>query len=426
MSARADSPSQPLAPIRLPRNTLILLISNVGGALLSFLLSALIGRTLGTEGLGAYAAAMAWLLPLSLIAEFGLSTLMTREIALDFSIEHPYLETVTLSRLIMGGAIMLLLILAAPLISSDPLVVAGLQISAPLAIIGPFFSALSSIYKLHGEMWPIPYLNIGMLFIQVILTFMWLRMGGGLMAVLILNVVTSAGQLVVAWWIYRRHFYKPTSPAFPLALWGGERSEPRVRSIPLLPMMRRAFPFALAAFFATLQTRLSVILLEQLANTTEVGYFSAASRFVEAARLIPNAFFGALFPALAVLAAHRLRMDHTFRRGMIGVGAFGLAAGIGFTTLAIPLLTITYGSAFVPGAMVLQVLGWSLMFSLLRGARTLYLYAVGQEGRVNRVNATVVGLQIILSLVLIPKLGALGVAVVIVLIEIVGLVLLWR
>ncbi len=413
MSARADSPSQPLIPIRLSRNTLILLISNVGGALLSFVLSALIGRTLGTEGLGAYATAMAWLLPLSLIAEFGLSTLLTREIAVDFSIEHPYLETVTLARLIMGGGIMLLLILAAPLISRDPLVVAGLQISAPLVIIGPFFSALSSIYKLHGEMWPIPYLNIGMLFVQVILTFLWLRMGGGLIAVLILNVITSAGQLVVAWWIYRRRFYAPVGAGF--------KSAPT-----LIPMLRRAFPFALAAFFATLQTRLSVILLEQLANTTEVGYFSAASRFVEAARLIPNAFFGALFPVLAVLAADRLRMAHTFRRGMIGVGAFGLAAGVGFTILALPLLTITYGSVFAPGALVLQVLGWSLLFSLLRGARTLYLYAVGQEGRVNRVNATVVALQIVLSLVLIPKLGALGVAVVIVLIEIAGLVLLWR
>ena len=416
--------SQPLVAARLSRNTLILLISNLGGAFFSFLLSALIGRALGTEGLGAYAAAMAWVFPLSLLAEFGLATLMTRDVARDFSSAHAYLETVTLSRVLIGGAIMLLLILAAPLISADPLVVAGLQISAPLVIILPFFSGFSAIFKTFGEMWPVPYLNIGMLIAQVALTWVALRAGGGVIAVLILNVLTSAGQLVAAWAIYRWKFY-PTSPPsrparHPLSLWRGGWS------VRLFPLLKRAFPFALAAFFAALQTRLSVILLERLASTTEVGYFSAASRFVEAARLVPNAFFGALFPALAALAADRLRLHATLRRGMIGVGAFGVAAGIGFSALALPLLTLVYGGAFAPAALVLQVLGWSLLFGVLRGARTLYCYAVGQEGRVNRVNGLVIVVQAILSLLLIPAAGALGVALVLVLVEIAALALLWR
>ena len=66
---------------------------------------------------------------------------------------------------------------------------------------------------------------------------------------------------------------------------------------------------------------------------------------------------------------------------------------------------------------MLQILGWSLFFSLLRGARTLYLYALGHEGRVNRVNGLVIVLQIALSLLLIPQWGALGVAGIHVLIE---------
>ncbi len=93
--------------------------------------------------------------------------------------------------------------------------------------------------------------------------------------------------------------------------------------------------------------------------------------------------------------------------------------------LALPLLTLVYGGAFAPAALILQVLGWSLLFSLLRGGRTLYLYALGQEGRVNRVNGAVIVLQGGLSLLLIPAAGALGVAVVHVLVEIAALVLLW-
>ncbi|MFN8447320.1 MAG: oligosaccharide flippase family protein [Anaerolineae bacterium] len=164
------------------------------------------------------------------------------------------------------------------------------------------------------------------------------------------NTVTSAGQLVAAWVVYRRKFISLTSPpsraAHPLSppAWGegdGVRGESS-----LLPLLRRAFPFALAAVFAALQIRLSVILLERLATTAEVGYFSAASRFVEAARTIPNAFFGALFPALALLAADRLRMARTFRRSLIGLGAFGAAAGVGFSLLALPVIRLTYGDGF--------------------------------------------------------------------------------
>jgi PST family polysaccharide transporter len=389
-------------------------VSNLGGAPLSFILSALIGRALGTEGLGAYAVAMAWVLPLSLVVEFGLSTLMQRDLAADLSTVRATLASVVLSRLLIGGVVMLLLILAAPLISTDPNVTLGLRISAPMVIILPLFSTFTAVYKAHGAMWPVPYLNIGMLLAQVILTLVALVAGGGLAAVLILNVATSAAQLAAAYGIYRWRFSTPDA--------GTTRLEPAK----ILILLRRAAPFALAALFAALQTRLSVILLEQLATTVQVGYFSAAARFVEAARMIPNAFFGALFPALAALATDRVLMRHTFRRGMLGLGAVGAVTGIGFLLLAYPLITLTYGAEFTPAVPVLQALGWSLLFSNLRGARTLYLYALGHESRVNRINGVVIVVQAALSLLLIPAANALGVAVVHLLVEIVALALLWR
>src|SRR5438477_12267695 len=87
----------------LSRNTLILLISNVGSAVLSFVLSVLIGRALGQDGLGVYSTALAWITPLSLVAEFGLGTLMTRDIAQNPASEAAYLRLTTWARLWLGG-----------------------------------------------------------------------------------------------------------------------------------------------------------------------------------------------------------------------------------------------------------------------------------------------------------------------------------
>ena len=255
---------------------------------------------------------------------------------------------------------------------------------------------------------PVAYLNIGMLAAQIGLTLLVLPWG--ILAALVANVVTSAGQLVAAYVVYRRNYYVPALKPAPS----------------LIPLLRRAAPFALAALFAALQTRLSVILLEQASTTVDVGYFSAAARFVEAARTIPNAYFGALFPALAALAADRLLLRQTFQRSALALAAFGVAAGVGLTLLASPLLTLTYGASFAPAAPVLAIFGWSLVFSLLRGGRTLYLYALGQEARVNRVNGAVIVLQGGLSLLLIPRFGAVGAAVVHVGVELAALALLGR
>jgi O-antigen/teichoic acid export membrane protein len=431
---------------RLSQHTLLLLISNVGGAALLFALSALIGRALGTDGLGVYAVALAWTYPLSLLVEFGLGTLMTRDLAQQPELTRSYLATVALERLMIGTAFMLLLFLVAPLLSDDAQVMAGIQISAPMVVLVPFFSAFTAVYRAHGAMWPIPWLNIGMLAAQVALTAWSLVNGGTVLDVLVINVVTSIGQVVAAWWIYRRYFFEPPSrQGRQEELFEPQRheehkeklSEPHSRAPlrqvwltseveRLMPLLRRAMPFALAALFAALQIRLSIILLERLTTTTEVGYFTAANRFTEAARMFPNALFGALFPMLAALAANPQQLAATFRRAMRGLALFGVVAGVIFSLTAPMLLNLVYGADFAPAIPTLILLGWSLLFGVLRGGRTLYWYALERERYVNAVNAAVIVVQGALGLWLVPIYGAVGAAIGFLVVEAVALGLLWR
>lgn len=398
---------------RLSRHVFTLLVSNLGGALLSFILSALIGRALGTDGLGVYAVALAWVFPLALLVDFGLSTLLTRDLAADPHATAETLPLAALARLILGGTAVILLFLAAPLLSDDARIVTGIRISAPLAVIMPFYSLFTAAYKAYGAMWPVPYLNIGMLAAQVILTAIVFARGEGVLAALIVNTATSAGQLAAAWLIYRWRFYTPGAL--------GADALPRMSAL-----LRKALPFALAALFAVLQVRLSVILLERLSSAAEAGFFSAANRFVEAARLFPNAFFGALFPLLAALSADPAEMQTAFHRAMRGLALFGAAAALSGWLLAAWAVTLVYGESFAPAAPVLQALMLSLLFSVLRGGRTLYWYAHGREGFVNGVNGVVIALQTIISLLVIPSTGAAGAAWAHVIVEAAGLALLWR
>jgi O-antigen/teichoic acid export membrane protein len=395
----------------LSRNTLTLLISNVGGAALSFLLFALLGRALGQSGFGAYNAALAWITPLWQLAEFGLGTLMTRDLAAHFDQVTAYLRATSLIRARLGGGLMLMLIIGAPFLSSDPKVVQGLQLSAPLILILPTFGAFTAIFRATRQMWPIPWLNIGMLVGQIALTVLVFMLGGGVLAALWVNMLTSAGQLVAAWAIWKWHFQRMV--------------EPDTEPLPLLPLLKRAWPFALAAVLAALQSRIGTILLEKLTTTAEVGYYAAATRFVEAARLIPNALFGALFPALAALADQPERMKLTFRRVMIGLGSFGGVLALLFIPVSGLVLRLVYGDAFTPASSILQIAMIGLLPSLLRGGQTLYEYAQGRETFVNQVTAVTLAAQIAAGLWFIPRAGALSAAWSVLLTETFGLALLW-
>jgi O-antigen/teichoic acid export membrane protein len=395
---------------RLSQNTLVLLVSNGGSAILSFLLSVLIARAVGANGLGVYAAALAWIFPLSLITEFGLGTLITRDIAQSPENTETYIRIAVIVRLLIGGGLMLLTWLIAPLLTDDVAVIKGLRLSVPMIVLVPLYGIFTAVFRARQVMQPIAVLNLGMLIAQVLLTAIVFRAGYGVQAALIVNVLTSAGQVAVAWWIYRRDF---------------ARNVGFNNNIAIIALLKQAFPFAVAAILGAMQLRLNFILLEQFTGANTVGQYAAASRFVEAGLLIPAALFGALFPALSALKNNRLRLNQLLRRIQFGLALYGLGFGITVTLLAATIIQWTYGTGFALSILILQILAWTLLPGILKSSLILYWYARGYENRVNVVTALVLLLQFALSFWLIRQYGVIGAAVTIVITESVALVLLW-
>jgi O-antigen/teichoic acid export membrane protein len=390
---------------RLSQNTLILLLNNGVSALFSFALSVLIGRVLGQDGLGIYMAALAWVYPLSLIAEFGLGTLITREFAHNPATASGLLHVSSLARLLIGGSLMVTLFVLAPVLTADPLLVRGLQISAPMIVIVPFVGTFTAVFRAHQVMWPVAWLNLGMLVAQVILTALVFLVGLSILAALAVNVLTSAGQLVAAWVLYRVRYASPALDA---------------QLISLGVVLRQAAPFALAGVLAALQARFGVIMLEVFTHAGEVGFYAAANRFIDAARMIPNALFGALLPAISV------QRERSMMRVMIGLTLYSLIIAAVMTLFAPLIINLTFGESFAPATTPLILLALSLLPSLLRSARTLYWYARGREAFTNRVMIWSVLIQVLLSLWLVPPYGASGVALTLLIAEGVAFILLMR
>src|SRR5689334_575163 len=107
---------------RLTGNTAILFINNMVSAGLAFLISVVIARGLGVQGLGQYSFIMALLTPLITLADFGMGSLITRDVAQSLDTALPTLRTATRALIPIAGCLLIVVWLIAPLLQLTPTV----------------------------------------------------------------------------------------------------------------------------------------------------------------------------------------------------------------------------------------------------------------------------------------------------------------
>ncbi len=350
---------------RLSKNTLILLVSNGGSAVLSFLIAVLIGRFYGEGGLGIYASVLAWIYPLSFIVEFGFGTMITRDVAQQSELAHDYLRITWQFRLITGGIIILFFCLIALIWADNPLT---FIISSPLIIILPAYSAYTAVFRAHQRMSPIAMLNLSMLLSQVILLIAAVVGTAHLIVLFVINTITSLAQLVAAMYIYRTHFYNKSK----------SRSD-----LTLFDLIRQARSFAIAGIISAFQARFSILWLETVSTPITVGLFVASLRFIDGAKMVPNALFGAVYPAFSSLADNTAKLHRLFRLILFSLGTYGIIIAITLFGFADTILVLSFGDTFVAAQSALITLGFMLIPFFLRSGWILYWYATAREKAVN-------------------------------------------
>jgi O-antigen/teichoic acid export membrane protein len=143
-----------------------------------------------------------------------------------------------------------------------------------------------------------------------------------------------------------------------------------------------------------------------------------ASRFGNAARLIPHAGFASALPLLSYECEHG--EPEGLRREFHGmVRWFAVLAAIGLASAARPVLVLTYGASFASAAPVLVWIAIGLVPSLVNNARKVFLYASGRERVAVRWTTVSMAVQLVSAAALIPTFGAVGAAIALLLGEVV-------
>lgn len=423
--------------IRIGKNTGVLLLVNIAGAVMGFLMAAVLGRGLGDSGFGQYSFVMTWLSSFMLFTEFGLSTVITRDIAAQPGQTPHYLLNSLVGKSLLSLPAILILLVLAPQLTPDqnPLVVAALRWGIIFLCSGLVYSSFTAIFRAHQVMTPILWLTLTGQFVLLAGTLWLVLLHQPLFLIVAWAGLSQVGQCFLALVFYRK-LRQPRPEKLvdshseelkgthwnsnPIQVPTNSYEFPFVRSRPISGAMMReliikAWPFALAGILAALQLRANGLILAYLQGDQALGWYAAANRFVETGKQLPAAFYSAMLPAMAAMvgarnATQNLALQKTLTQSRLGLLAFGVFASIGALLLAQPILRLTYGPAYEPATSTLQILTLTLIPSTQNSLLVIYLYACGDERFVNLLTTMGIIVNLGLCFWLIPAWGPAGVA----------------
>lgn len=381
---------------RVSLNSFWLLAARVLSLGLGLLFSGLLARALGEAGLGQFAFISALVFVGNAASTFGLDTLLQRDVAAarasaGAKSRPPLGETtsaVLLIQLAISAAYVAILWLVAPrLPNQSPATLPALWLAALALIPLAFSTVYSAILRAYERM----ALYLGF----TLVTAAIMAAGGALLLVAGDGLTAAAGVVLAA----------QTGGAL-AAAWLCGRSVP-VRwqwAWPSRVAVRRALRLgsALAALMllSVLYQRSGLLLLSLLGGDAAAGAYSAAARVIEALKLLPGAFFGAMFPVMARAEAVGSSIDDTaqssrrlYSRAFVGLLAASVALAACASALAPVIVRLLFGPGYEAAASALRVMAWSLPATVVTFRLSFDLVICGRE----RVAATSMALTLLVS-----------------------------
>lgn len=380
----------------LARNTAWLMLATLGQKVISFLVFYIIARRVGPLVTGKYFYAVSITSIFVVLADFGLTPVVIREMASDLESGRAALARALRLKWLLLPIAILCSIAYALVVKVEPevflaVLVACLVLSAD-SISLVWYGALRGKKDLRFE-------AFGMLVCQLIT---------GIVAVLATFFARSVASLVFAllcgsvWnviWSYMwsRRLGMRVGGVTP---WSWQK------------MMIAAVPFGLAGLFVKVYSYLDSLLIREFQGHEAVGQYAVAYKLTYALQFLPLTFVAALYPAMS--AAYARGDKASLKRALTGslrlmmLTSVPLAAIL--SALARPLVLTLYRAEYLGAVAPLTILPWVLIpifldfpvGSLLNASRRTYLKtaAMGCTMVINAIG----------NILLVPRLGPTGAA----------------
>jgi len=390
---------------RIARNTTVLLVAQVVSYLLAFFYMMYTARYLGAAGFGILSLALAFTAIFGVLADLGLSTLTTREVARDGSQALKYLANVSAMKVILVAVAFGLIALTINLMGYPAETIRVVYILALSLVFGTFGQMFYSIFQAFERM---EFQAIGqMLNAALILAGVMFAIKHSFGVVGFASIYVIAGAVAFAYSlaVMKLRFPNPARASTAKVMefdWNFWK-----------PTTREALPFGLTGIFGMIYTYIDSVMLSVMQGSEVVGWYNAAYRLILVLLFIPTALGSAIFP---VMSRFYTTSPDSLRRGIEKLFKYmimlGIPLGVGTTLLADRIILAVFGPGYMQSIIALQILVWTIVLTFAGAAFVKLFETTNRQVVVTRVSGICMVANIILNLLLIPRFSYVGASVV--------------
>ena len=342
------------------KNTSWLFAEKILRMVVGLLVGVWVARYLGPEKFGLLSYALSFVGLFSIVATFGLDEIVVRELVKDDSRRDDLIGTAFWLKLCGAFVVLLLLAFAVIFTSNDNntntliFIIASALIFQSFNVIDFYFQS-----KVMGKF--IVYANLISLFVSSIIKITLILNDASLIA--FAWVVLFDGFILACGFIYfflihstfkinNLIFYKSTA----------------------FDLLKDSWPLIFSGAVLMIQARIDQVMIKEMINSTEVGYYSAAIRLIEAFGFIPVMLKISLYPSILnsrkdSYELYQNRLLNFYRLNFL----LFLAVAIPLSMFSEQIVTLLFGNEYHSVGILLSLMAIRLFFTNMGVARGAYI-----------------------------------------------------
>ncbi len=380
------------------KNTAYITVAFILQKIMAFVYIALIARNVGPELVGKYFFALSFTAIFSIFIDAGLSPVLIREVAKYKEKAREYFNNITTLKLSFALITLLAIFIIINLLNYDEFT-KNLVYIASIAMLFDSFSL--TFYALLRSYQILKFEAFGIIAYQILTVAL-----GGVILFTTKSIAMLIGVLVFSSILNTLYsFYlarKVSGVKFKLTL---NKKFSRL-------VLFASFPFLLAGVFNRVYTHIDTILLSKLAGDAYVGWYGVANKLVFALQFIPSAFVASIYPAMSNYFEHsKEKLKSTFERSIIYLMTIAVPICFGTIALSGEIITTLYGEDFLRSILPLNLLMVSLIFVFLYFPVGSLLNASNRQKRNTANMGIAMVINVVLNIILIPKINLAGAAI---------------
>ena len=342
------------------KNTSWLFAEKILRMVVGLLVGVWVARYLGPEKFGLLSYALSFVGLFSIVATFGLDEIVVRELVKDESRRDDLIGTAFWLKLFGAFVVLLALAFAVKFTSNDDntnilvFIIASALIFQSFNVVDFYFQS-----KVMGKF--IVYANLISLFVSSIVKITLILNDASLIA--FAWVVLFDGFILACGFIYfflihstfkinNLIFYKSTA----------------------IDLLKDSWPLIFSGAVLMIQARIDQVMIKEMINSTEVGYYSAAIRLIEAFGFIPVMLKISLYPSILnsrkdSYELYKSRLLNFYRLNFL----LFLAVAIPLFLFSEQIVILLFGIEYQSVGILLSLMVIRLLFANMGVARSAYI-----------------------------------------------------